>query len=614
MVLLTGLTGAAPVVAQAGDTVLISRPEIDQYPRITVYIDPSQRGGSTLEGLSADQITLIENGIKRDLTDFKELQPGIQLVIALNISDPFAIQDINGRSRFDFIKESLLNWAAQPQESSPDDLSLVTNTGLEAAHLDDREEWSAVLEDYSPLLRETESDFNVLARAVEIASDPVDQPGMKRVVLLFSAQPATDSYQAIDSLQSQALDNQVMIYSVLVSSAAFFETGGAARLSSLALETGGAFLTFSGEEPLADLGQLFQPLRSTYQLRYQSSIVTSGTHTLEVSIASSPADIVGQRQFDLDVRPPNPIFLTPPRTITRSAVEDAQPAADEEAEFQPANITLPVLVEFPDGHPRELQELIFRVDGEVAARKTSPPFQDFVWDLEEYHNSGTHYLTLEAVDIMGLSRMSVATPVEIVIELPPQTLWDIITRNAPAIAGLGFILLVGVALFVMIARGTIQPKERQKNPWFILQSRRTAEYIRRLLTRSSESEELTVPSSIQPYRLIPINDLSRELFPEPISVHQKEISLGSVPGQGRIRIQHPSIIPEHARITAREDGDYQIHDAGSAAGTWLNYQQIAGSKSHFLTDGDIIHIGEAAFRFQIIPELQPPLYTEESNS
>lgn len=612
LLLLSGIIGVSSAFAQLERTVQLTAPELDNYPQITFYLDPKDRDGSPLLGLTEDQITLHEDQLKRELTEFRELEPGIQLVVAFNISSAFALRDINANSRFDFIKESVLNWAAQAPSSSPDDLSIVTNSGLEAVHLTDRAEWAGILEEYSPDLRGSESNFNVLSRAIEIAADPVDQPGMKRVVLLFSAQPSSESYTALDSMLSQAQDNQVLIYNILISSPAFFDTEGANKLRDLSRETGGQFQTYSDEEPLFDLGQILNPLRSTYLVRYQSSIVASGTHTLEVSIASSPGEINGQREFTLEIEPPNPIFIYPPFSITRSPEENTKDQPDV-VSFQPGSYSLAVLIEFPDGHPRELEELIFRVDDEVTARLTSPPFDEITWNLEEYLNSGTHYLTLEAVDIMGLSKVSLPTPVEIIIEQPPQSVGMIISRNLPAFLGLGFILLLGTTLFLLVTRGTIRPTERKELPWIITQGRRTASFITTVLHPNRIQDHSNQELTSHPYRLIPINDASQNIFPEPITVYQTEVTLGNQNGEGRIAIPHPSIIADHSRIKALEDGEFQISDLGAAGGTWINYQQITGPKPHIIRDGDIIHIGEAAFRFQIIPHIKAPLQNEENN-
>jgi hypothetical protein len=594
LALLFGVSGAK---AQVGRNIEISIPDSAEYPLLTVYIDPTDSNGNPLEALERDQITLVEDGLNRDLLDIQALNPGIQLVLAFNFSTPFAIQDINGRSRFDYIQESLLNWAAQPLDTAADDLSIVDNIDIDQVHVEQKSDWITTLEDLDPALRETESNLNVLARAIEIASDPVSQPGMKKIVLFFSPQPEPDGFATIDSLTAQAKDNQVRVYSVLVSSPAFFENAGAARLQNLSAETGGTFLTFSGEEPFPDLGQLLLPLRTTYMLQYQSSIVTSGTHTLEIIIAATPATIDGSREFQLDIQPPNPIFITPPRSITRTALEDGQDDIDQ-INYDPEILTLPILVEFPDLHPRPIEELIFRVDGEIVEIKTAPPYDQFIWDLDKYQVSGTHYLTLEAVDIMGLSRLSIETPIEIEVIPPTQDIWDIARKNTPVMLGLAFILILGLTLFVLISQGRIRPGKNPVSRWLREQRVKAIKFLKGKFQFKTGSVA-PAETETRPYRLIPANDITSQLFPEPIQIDQPEIVLGTANRENVIKIQHPSIIAEHTRISALRGDQFQVTDLGSTAGTWINYQQISPSATHSLKDGDIINIGEAAFRFQI---------------
>jgi predicted component of type VI protein secretion system len=48
------------------------------------------------------------------------------------------------------------------------------------------------------------------------------------------------------------------------------------------------------------------------------------------------------------------------------------------------------------------------------------------------------------------------------------------------------------------------------------------------------------------------------------------------------------------------------------AGTWINYQDIPPSSPHVLKDGDIINIGEAAFRYQVRNGPNPPEENKEN--
>jgi hypothetical protein len=604
--------------AQAGRVVDISPPDTSEFPLMTVYFDTTERDGSVITDLLEDRVKLKEDGVEQEFLDFKALTPGIQLVMALNISAPFAIQDISGKSRFNYITEALLDWANESPPSSPDDLSLITNDGIELTHLDDKEEFITALEEYSPDLRETEPDFNVLARAIEIASDPVDQLGMKRVVLLFTPPTTPAGAAAIESLVSRAKDSQVMVHTILVSSPAFFTSTGAEVLKNLTAETNGTFSTFSGDEPLPDFVSLFAPLRSTYLINYQSQIVTSGSHTLELTISSDLGESKGQREFFLDVQPPNPIFISPPRIITRKMVQTGSDTSST-ADFEPGSITLGLIVEFPDRHPRELEEVIFRVDGEVVSRLTTEPYDHFVWDLSGYENSAVHYLTIEAVDLLGLSKQSIQTPVEVIIDIPPPSISTILADNAPAFAGLALVLILGILLFILISRGTIKPEfkfglnrffrnggQGQNNTSQLKKINQNGEFV-----SGSGSPDSLETKKQKSFRLVPISDVLQQQVPVPIRGWEDDVILGNDPSPGIINIPHPSVAKQHARITIQPDGEFVITDEGSPAGTWINYKQILPNKPHPLKDGDIIHIGEAGFRYQLMDKASYLPFTEE---
>jgi hypothetical protein len=614
LILMVLFSTASYVSAQAGRQINISAPDTENFPRMTLYFDVMERDGGKITDLTADQLTLREDGVERDLIDFQALRPGIQVVAAINISPPFAIQDVSGRSRFEYIREGLLNWVRQPLASAPDDLSLLTNDGIELTHLAENDVFIDALQDYKPDLRETEANLTVLARAIEIASDPVSQLGMKQIVLFFSSQPPPESAEALESLLDQASESQVQVYTILVSSPAFFASTGASRLQILSTETGGAFLPFSGEEPLVDIGQLLAPLRTTHFVAYDSQIVTSGDHNLELSVITSLGESQGMSEFFLDVQPPNPFFVSPPREVIRSVPDNG----DQNTEiliYQPESISLNVLVEFPDNHPRDLEELIFRVDGELVDRRVSPPFDKFVWDLSGYQSSATHRLTIEAIDILGLSRLSLQTPIEVKVEIPPPDLGTIVSNNALALGGLAVILLIGIFLFVLISGGRIQPSDPIGRRSLINKAA-SRSGVRKSLPSRKDPQYVgddALMKDFIPYRLIPINDISQQLFPEPIRIIQPEIFLGNDPGANQVHIDHHSIVRKHAQISLGRGNKHQIKDFGSPVGTWINYQQIPVSKFQLLKDGDIINIGEAGFRFQIITTISPESSTQEKS-
>jgi hypothetical protein len=213
---------------------------------------------------------------------------------------------------------------------------------------------------------------------------------------------------------------------------------------------------------------------------------------------------------------------------------------------------------------------------------------------------------------MGLSRLSVETPIEVEVILPTQDIWDITKKNSPALIGLGVILVLGLALLGLISRGRIRPGKNRLFSFVKTNSIQAVKLFKQIITRKKQPLAVPERSNINTYRLIPVNDLTQQLFPEYIQVTQTEITLGNSNRKDGIRIQHPSIISEHARITASEGNQYQITDLGSTAGTWINYQQIPPGSPHLIKDGDIINIGEAAFRFQFKEGLTSLVGTKEN--
>ncbi len=353
-------------------------------------------------------------------------------------------------------------------------------------------------------------------------------------------------------------------------------------------------------------------------IRYQSQIITPGSHTLDLIISSDLGESVGQRQFPLDVQPPNPIFISPPREISRKIIQSGSDDISD-AKFVPESFTLDIIVDFPDSHPRDLEEVIFRVDGEVVSRLTSPPYNQVEWDLRDYQTSAVHYLTIEAVDLLGLSRQSIQTPVEVILDIPPPSISKIFIENATAFVSLALVLILGILLFIFISRGTIKPEFNiGENRFF--QKEGKGQNLPYLLSKTDQKNKLAPKLSDRDplngnkhnaYRLVPISDILQQQIPQPIQGWNEELILGNDPDPRIINIPHPSVAKKHARINIQPDGVPEIIDEGSSAGTWVNYKHIPPSKPQPLKDGDIIHIGEAGFRYQVMNRASDLPSTEE---
>ena len=84
----------------------------------------------------------------------------------------------------------------------------------------------------------------------------------------------------------------------------------------------------------------------------------------------------------------------------------------------------------------------------------------------------------------------------------------------------------------------------------------------------------------------------------PIPLSEKEITFGTDPVQSLYVLDDPSLAPRHARIFPTEDGGFMVADAGTIAGTWVNFEPV-GKEGHALQHGDVVHFGQLIYRFEL---------------
>lgn len=600
--------------AQNAQRATLTPPKGENYPQMSVFLDAYNAAGGFLFGLTPENITLLENENPRPIQEFEELSPGVQVVVAINIAPSFAIRDELGNSRFDYLSQALLQWGENLPPENGDDLSLITNDEIEITHLNTPATWTSTLENYNPQPRETNSDLNVLAHAIEIAADTPPQQNMKQVVLLLTPSPTPEEIVALQNLTAYAQEQNVHLFAWMVTSPAFLDTPGATQLRQTTIDTGGAFFSYSGEEAIPSPESYLAPLRGTYRLVYDSLIVSSGTHSLEAIITTEAGEITAIQEFQFEVLPPNPIFVSPPLEIRRENPNPGEENQDTTA-YTPTSQTLEIIIEFPDGHPRPLEETILYVDGNEEAKNTQPPFDHFTWDISNYDANRTYRLQVRAVDSLGLGQTSLETPIQITIDKPEPRMGELgrtIGEHPYALAGLGAVILAAILLLVFLRRGIIRPKAFLRSAQPALQKQITKPDSAQKKPRrpSFGREQLTAWVDNIPWpegetvaqeanaALEPITEQAKKLFPDPIPLHDAEITFGKDASAATLVIKEASLSDLHARLKRISENVYQLNDEGSVAGTWVNYQPLDGEK-HLLQHGDTVHMGRAGFLFRL---------------
>ncbi len=607
LLLLVGLFGAVPARAQGGTTVRLYALDASAFPSMTALLDVYDASGAFVPGLASDAVTLLEDNQPHPLDTLEELQPGVRFVLAINPNPAFAARDSNGVSRMDKVMHRLQGWAAGLSATTPDDLSLVTTGGSTVSHLATGPAFQEALSAYLPDPRNLTGTLESLTQAIDIASEPGTQPGMKPAVLYVSSLPDIDTLPTLQGLTARAASMGIRVSVWIVASADFFTTGAATALKDLAINTGGQFAVFSGTETLPSPETYLSNLRHTYRLGYHSAIAAPGSHDLAVQVSLDGTPVASEPlTFEMDVQPPNPVLVSPPEQIVRRIPD---PLGTNLSALQPRQQIIELLVDFPDAHPRPLVRTRLYVDGQLAAENTAAPFDRFAWDLSGYTSSGQHSLSVEALDSLGLSKTSLGVPVTITVVRPKTGLEAFLARNSLWVV-LGAVAVAGAVLGITLTGGRRRRARRagRRSGNDPLTQLVVGESSRRVLHLPWGGQRQGKPSLAY---LVRLKEDGQPVTAPPIPLSAAETTFGTDPTLASYPLDDPSVSPLHARLKQAADGSFTLADQKSTAGTWVNFEQLTGP--HRLQHGDVIHFGRLSYRFMLnkSPEQPKPRFTPD---
>jgi hypothetical protein len=586
-------TGLVSAHAQSQTTARVSLYSLQagSFPTITVGMDVFDSTGSVVTGLKPDAISLLEDQQPRPLKTLEEVQTGVEFALALDPGPAFAFRDANAVTRYDKVVQVINDWIANHPDALGDDLSLIPTYGTLSTHLAKTTAFSDALAAYLPNLQTITPSLNTLARALDAVSEPTAQAGMKRTILFVSSPTPVEALPDLQNLTERAAAQHVRVDVWIVASADFFSTSGATALKDLAIQTGGQVVMFSGVEPLPSLEMYLAPLRSTYRLTYVSGILTSGGHTLTVQANLGGETITSEAiPFELNLQPPNPILLSPPEQIVRRAPDERTFATTA---FLPTQQAIDIIIEFPDGRERPLVRTTLLVDGQKAAENISEPFDHFSWDLSGYAASGQHILSVEAVDSLGLSKVSLGVPVTVTIIQPRSGLLPFLARNRLWVA-LTAILFAGAVLAVILAGGRLRRRSRPADRGSRLDP--LTQPVEAVMGRRNSRMPWKRPLKQPDAYLVRLKDDGQPVTAPPIPINIPEMTFGSDPLQVTRILDDPSVSPLHARLQ-EQNGEYILSDEKSTAGTWVNYEALTAPRR--LQHGDVLHIGRLSYRFML---------------
>jgi hypothetical protein len=630
ILLITLLFCVGSASAQSGFTAVLTPPNTSNFPHLSTYLDVHDPSGGFVHALTPQDVSIQEDGVSLPVTEMVEQTPGVQFVIAITPGASFNIRDTMGTSRFEYLLQGMLagRWASQP--AGVDDFSLLTMGGPQLTHTSSPSSLLTELETYTQTETNTVPNLEVLAAGLQVASDPTPRPGMERAILFITPPQETDVSLGLQSIISSASQQNIHIYVWLVAAPEVFTSPGVDPLRSLADQTHGAFFAFSHDEAVPDLETILEPLRYVYQLRYESQVASPGAHQVIAQVTTASGLVISPPQpFTLDLQAPVPTLLNPPDKIVRTYASQPTPGnAPVSTVLEPLEQVLNIQVAFPDGYNHSLTLIRLYVDGAVAAENAQPPFNRLVWDLRPYTQDGVHTLVVEATDNLGLVGKTAETSVSISVPSPVQGMFIAVANKKPLLLGAVAVVSTSVLVLVLILGGRIRPR---LHPGQVRNGVNRTEKTRRVgyqqvlhqpkdpVIHPPENTAPAMPMReplhskgwferlpwvrheevLAPARayLIPLVGFDEPTIPIPLQITADDISLGSDPHLANLVITDPSIERLHARIHL--DGKlFLLIDAGTVAGTWVNYEQVASTGTH-LRHMDIIHLGRIGFRFQL---------------
>ena len=599
---------------QNSASVILYNADANTFPTVTAYVDVFDAQKIFASGLQPEAVSAIENGQPLPVDSFLEVAIPLQLVVAVNQGDALDARDANSITRFQRVSQVITQWAESRPADLPDDLSLVSQAGPVINHAS-AAEFVVGLSGFQPDMRTAIPNLQSLVTALDVVGAQTPRLGMKRAVLFITPQMENaDLAASLEPLIQRAVEANIRIFVWYVDANTTFTNTSAAIFNNLAIQTGGSMFQYSGTERFPDLEAYFSGLRRTYMLSYTSRLSTSGEYSLAVqaNVPSSGTVTSGEQRFALDIQPPNPFLVTTAMQITRQAPEE-DPFNTEM--LLPETQELEIIIEFPDGHPRQLTRTTLYVDGAIVDENTSEPFDVLTWDLKAYSSSGEHQVMVEAVDVLGLSKTSMPVPITVTVIKPPSGPLALLAKYRTPIT-FGAIILAGLVLFLILLSGRVRlptlrkvrEERRAQNdpltqpihvvaeePITTPDAKKKAAKRRTLSKKTAADSKSNVDAAASFIRLNPDGQFAAV---PPIPLAEKEIVLGTDPVQCTLVMDDPSLSSVHARIRQTDDGGYLLQDNNSIGGTWVNYEPVQRD-GYRLKHGDMVNFGQLAYRFML---------------
>ena len=524
-----------------------------------------------------------------------EEETGLRLIVVIDPGLDLIYARPDGETRIQRLRRAMTDWLGTFPQNGMDDLTLITPEGISVAHTSDANAFLEGLKAYTPKFPAPRTLDAMLVDALGAAADPLPRPGMRPLLIVFSASKLTQSENIGKGLCPRARELHAPLFGIWAGRAEPSAKPDMDSLASLAAECGGYSVSLESADGTAAVLGMIATQRTQYHVEYRSSIAASGEHALTASIAREDFSAeAAPLRFSIAVKPPAVSWIDFPERLTRRGADVSQPVDA----YQPESLELRAEISFPDGHPREISSIQLFADNELVGECASA-CGGIRWDLRRYAESAAFQLRMVVRDELGLEGETAERTFSLTVERP--SFWEIFRANylLPVTILLAAALAVGVVIAVMVNLNRMRAVRAGGELIFPGESsvpEKPAEKFRKRMRRIGRAIQNSPPPPAEVYAVLERTGGAGGT----IEITAPDVIVGRDPQSAGIVLDDPSVSPRHGRIVRMGDGRPWVFDLGSAAGSWKNFEEIPPEGAS-LREGDRLNFGRAAFRVRLKP-------------
>ncbi len=586
LVLILCLLPLQPVQAQENQpSIQINSIDNSNFPEIVL----DYKGLNLSEALPTDpaDVEIIEDGQTITPTSLEEHYQGVHFAVAINPDSSLTIRGGDSQPYNLAMIEALKTVGPEPENARNNRYSFFSNPEVSLVETEEYAAWAANFDDFETI----SPDISASLSSLELAVSALEHSGLHLDTVLVYITPYLDFrllpefYDLLQRAGQLGVQTQVWIVMSPRVVGSTYET----EMQTAIQSSGGTLTSLTGTEVVPNPRDYMKGKGRTFTAHYQSKIRTSGEYELQVraKLEQSPTLQSAPATLSLDIQPTKLSFINPLNTL--------EILYNNDGSFQPAQLPLEVLIEFPDGYPRSILNSTLFVNGEQVSTNAQPPYGSFVLDLADYVDQTELKLEVRLQDEFGLQGR---TPIQTIVldVLKPESNLKGGWYTSPWL-WFGLLVLATAVAFLVFRKPFPKRKSAEE-------STEAEPKLEKLVEKAPLSALVPEKSYGNLTRLDPDQTPSAE---KPHLLTKEIILIGRDPSLANLVLDNPSIEPLHAEIHFFADGRIRLTDFNSTSGTYVNFKPV-GTHGTSLQHADLIHFGSLLFRFNSATRTQsaPP--------